>query len=66
MEIDSRGLLLASLNNQHLLKKAPCGAVVSELCGLQAQFANNPKYALRIRGSDFSEAAWGEGLVKIW
>jgi hypothetical protein len=39
---------------------------VSELCGLQAQFANNPKYALRIRGSDFNEAAWEEGLVKIW
>jgi hypothetical protein len=66
MEIDSRGLLLASLNNQHLLEKAPCGVVVSELCGLQAQFANNPKYALRVRGSDFSEVTWEEGLVKIW
>jgi hypothetical protein len=66
MEIDNRRLLLASLNNQHLLEKAPCGAVVSELCGLQAQFANNPKHALRVRGSDFSEAAWEEGLVKIW
>jgi hypothetical protein len=66
MKIDGRGLLLASLHNQYLLEKAPCGVVVSALCGLQAQFANNPKYALRIRGSDFSEAAWEEGLVKIW
>jgi hypothetical protein len=66
MEIDGRGLLSASLNNQYLLEKAPCGAVISELCGLQAQFANNPRYALRVRGSDFSEATWEEGLVKIW
>jgi hypothetical protein len=49
-----------------LLEKAPCGVVVSELCGLQAQFTSNPKYALRIRGSDFSEAEWKKGLVKIW
>ncbi|GHV34955.1 hypothetical protein FACS1894187_06630 [Synergistales bacterium] len=66
MEIDRTGLLFASLYNQHLLTKAPCLTVVSELCGLQAQFANNPKYALRIRGSDFSETTWEEGLVKIW
>jgi hypothetical protein len=66
MKIDHRGLLFASLYNQRLLEKIPCRAVVSELCGLQAQFANNPKYALRIRGSDFSEDTWGEGLVKIW
>jgi hypothetical protein len=66
MEIDDRELLLASLYNQRLLEKAPCGVIVSELCGLQAQFANNPKHALRVRGSDFSEAAWEEGLVKIW
>ncbi|MDR1482549.1 MAG: winged helix DNA-binding domain-containing protein [Synergistaceae bacterium] len=66
MKIDLRGLLLASLNNQHLIEKALCGDVVSELCGLQAQFANNPKHALRVRGSDFSETTWEEGLVKIW
>jgi hypothetical protein len=66
MEIDLRGLLLASLNNQHLLEKAPCGDVVSDLCGLQAQFASNPKHALRVRGSDFSEPTWEERLVKIW
>ena len=66
MEIDLRGLLLVSLNRQHLLEKSPCGTVVSELCGLQAQFAGNPKHALRVRGSDFSEDTWEDGLVKIW
>jgi hypothetical protein len=66
MEIDLRGLLLASLNNQHLLEKVPCLTIASELCGLQAQFANNPKHALRIRASDFNEDTWEEGLVKIW
>ena len=66
MEIDSHGLLLASLNSQHLLEKAPCDTVVSDLCGLQAQFASNPKHALRVRGSDFSEDTWEDGLVKIW
>jgi hypothetical protein len=40
--------------------------VVSKLCGLQAQFANNPKYALRIRGCDFDEEQWRRGLVKTW
>ena len=49
-----------------MLKKTDKATVVSDLCGLQAQFANNPKYALRIRASDFSEAGWGDGLVKIW
>ena len=66
MEIDLRELLLASLNSQHLLEKAPCNVVASDLCGLQAQFANNPKYALRVRGSDFREDTWEDGLVKIW
>ena len=64
--IDKRELLHVSLRNQHLLKKTDKATVVSDLCGLQAQFANNPKYALRIRASDFSEAGWGDGLVKIW
>jgi hypothetical protein len=66
MLINKNELLFASLYNQHLLKKAPCRKVVSDLCGLQAQFANNPKYALRIRGSDFDEKRWKEGLVKTW
>jgi hypothetical protein len=66
MVIDNEGFLFASLYNQHLLRKAPCKKVVSDLCGLQAQFANNPKYALRIRGSDFDEKHWQEGLVKTW
>jgi hypothetical protein len=59
-------LLSISLQRQFLAGKAPRDRVVSELCGLQAQFANNPKYALRIRGGDFDEGRWHEGLVKIW
>ncbi|MDR3229906.1 MAG: winged helix DNA-binding domain-containing protein [Synergistaceae bacterium] len=66
MIIDEERLLCARLKNQFLLDRAPCATVVSELCGLQAQFANNPKYALRIRGGDFDEADWNRGLVKTW
>ncbi|MDR3138469.1 MAG: winged helix DNA-binding domain-containing protein [Treponema sp.] len=66
MVIDKKALLFISLHRQQLLEKAPCKTVVSNLCGLQAQFANNPKYALRIRGSDFDEKHWHEGLVKTW
>jgi hypothetical protein len=66
MNIDKEQFLYMRLKNQFLIERAPCAAVVSSLCGLQAQFANNPKYALRIRGSDFDEAGWSEGLVKIW
>jgi hypothetical protein len=65
-EMNLKGLLAVSLRRQYLSGKAPCDLVVSKLCGLQAQFANNPKYALRIRGSDFDEERWHEGLVKIW
>ena len=64
--INKKELLYISLRNQHLLKKTEKSIVVSDLCGLQAQFANNPKYALRIRASDFSEMGWGDKLVKIW
>ncbi|GHV51134.1 hypothetical protein FACS1894216_04570 [Synergistales bacterium] len=66
MGIDKQELLYASLHNQYLLNKSLCRTVVSDLCGLQAQFANNPKYSLRIRGSDFSEDAWNDRLVKTW
>jgi hypothetical protein len=59
-------LLSISLQRQFLTGKAPRDRVVSKLCGLQAQFANNPKYALRIRGSDFDEERWHQGLVKTW
>ena len=59
-------LLHASLHNQFLLAKAPTREVVSELCGLQAQFANNPQYALRLRAHDFDPVQWGAGLVKTW
>ena len=59
-------LLFASLHNLHLLEKTDKATVVSDLMGLQAQFANNPKYALQIRAADYDEETWGEGLVKTW
>lgn len=64
--INKKELLYYSLKNQYLLDKTDRLRVVSDLCGLQAQFANNPKYALRIRAKDFSEENWGDGLLKVW
>ena len=64
--MNKRDLLYLSLRNQHLIKKAKRLDIVSELCGLQAQFANNPKYALRIRASDYDENSCGSGLIKTW
>ncbi len=63
--MNKRDLLYLSLRNQHLIKKAKRLDIVSELCGLQAQFANNPKYALRIRANDYDENCGG-GLIKTW
>jgi hypothetical protein len=59
-------LLYASLHNLYLLEKAETATIVSDLMGLQAQFANNPKYALQIRASDYSESNWHKGLIKTW
>ncbi len=64
--LDKRELLYFSLQGLHLLKKADKADVISDLMGLQAQFANNPKVALRIRARDFKETDWDKGLVKIW
>ncbi|MCC8165011.1 MAG: winged helix DNA-binding domain-containing protein [Planctomycetes bacterium] len=64
--IDKRELLLASLDKQFFLSRGRSRDIVSRLCGLQAQFANNPGHALRIRASDFHPSTWTEGLVKTW
>ena len=64
--MNKRDLLYLSLRNQYLIKKAKRLDIVSELCGLQAQFANNPKYALRIRANDYDENSGGNGLLKTW
>lgn len=66
MTVDKRELLAASLHNQFLLAPAPRARVVSSLCGLQAQFANYPRHALRIRASDHDHDSWNKGLVKTW
>ena len=59
-------LLYHSLKNLYLLDKAPKTQVVSDLMGLQAQFARNPQYSLWLRASDYDPERWGDGLVKIW
>ncbi len=58
--------MISTLNRQYLLEKGERMEIVSGLCGLQAQFANNPAYSLRIRARDFSEDSWGDGLLKVW
>lgn len=58
--------LYASLSNLHLLKKTDKVTVAADLLGLQAQFANNPKYSLQIRATDYNEKSWTEGLVTAW
>ena len=45
-------LLYNSLKGLYLLDKADTHRVVSDLMGLQAQFANYPKASLKIRASD--------------
>lgn len=64
--VDKRELLLVSLDRQFFFKKGRKRDIVSSLCGLQAQFANNPAHALRIRASDFRPHDWNRGLVKTW
>lgn len=59
-------LLAQSLARHHLLRRADRLQVVSDLCGLQAQFSTGPREALRIRARDYAEDGWAEGLVKIW
>lgn len=59
-------LLYNSLKGLYLLDKADTHRVVSDLMGLQAQFANYPKASLKIRASDYREADPFAGLVKIW
>lgn len=59
-------LLYNSLKGLYLLNTAETHRVVSDLMGLQAQFANYPKVSLKIRGSDYREEDPFAGLVKIW
>ena len=64
--IEKSELLLASLDKQFFFAKGQKRDIVSSLCGLQAQFANNPGHALRIRAADYSNHGWHGGLVKTW
>ena len=48
LKITKQHLLYWRLKNQFLISKSCRNEVISELMGLQAQFANNPKHALQI------------------
>ncbi len=63
---DKEMLLYNSLKGLHLLDKTDAHTVVSDLMGLQAQFANYPKASLKIRAADYHEEDPFKGLVKIW
>ena len=63
---DRELLLYNSLKGLHLLDRTDTHTVVSDLMGLQAQFANYPRVSLRIRAADYTEADPCRGLVKIW
>ncbi len=63
---DLEMLLYNSLRGLHLMDKADAHTVVSDLMGLQAQFANYPKASLLIRASDYNSEDPFHGLVKIW
>ena len=58
--------LYNTLKNTHTLARAPGKTVVSDLCGLQAQFSRNPQISLRLRAGDYDENTWNDGFVKIW
>ena len=63
---DREMLLYNALQGLYLLNKADAHQVVSDLMGLQAQFANYPKASLKIRATDYWEDDPFAGLVKIW
>ena len=63
---DREILLYNSLRNLHLLERAPKQVILQDLLGLQAQFSRNPQISLQLRASDYSDADWDEGLVKVW
>ncbi len=57
---------LRQITNQYLINPAPKLQVVRDLCGVQAQFMTNALHSLKIRCSDYDEAAVADGLVKNW
>lgn len=62
----SEEIKIRQLTNQHLVAPADKLTVVRDLCGIQAQFMGNVMHTLKIRCSDYEEAAAGDGLVKNW
>lgn len=57
---------LRRITGQHLITPADKLTVVRDLCGIQSQFMVNAMHSLKIRTSDFDEAAAADGLVKNW
>lgn len=61
-----RMLLYNSLRGLHLLEKADKITVLEDLLGIQSQFSGYAQLSLRLRASDYTEADWQKGIVKIW
>lgn len=59
-------LKLRQMINQYLVEPASKLRVVQDLCGVQAQFMTNALHSLKIRCTDYDEAAVQKGLVKNW
>ncbi|MDR1570538.1 MAG: winged helix DNA-binding domain-containing protein [Oscillospiraceae bacterium] len=66
MDIDAQTLLAIRMRRLHIIDRATSHQITSDLMGMQAQFANNPKNALRIRATDYHAERWSDSLVKIW
>lgn len=59
-------LKIRQLTNQYLIVPAKKMTVISDICGVQAQFFQNAMHSLRIRCNDYDEQTVANGLVKNW
>jgi len=55
---------LRQLTNQHLLSPVSAETILTDLCGLQAQFFGNVLHSLKIRSGSVPDSA--EGMMKNW
>lgn len=62
--LTKKELLAQSLARHHVLQRVSRLQVVSDLCGLQAQFATGPREALRIRARDYTRGRLGPGACQ--
>ncbi len=53
-------------HNQHITNPVQSKQVVKDMCGLQAQFFNHPRFALKVRSVDYEDALFEEQMIKTW